>query len=189
MQRKSNVAYFALAIGIAVAGAGCSRDNTVARNDQPVTGSADRVGVPVAAADRDFMTEAAQGGMTEVQLGQIAQEKGRSQAVKDFGKRLVEDHTTANNKLKAIAAYLGVTLPAALDSKHQEMVYKFAKMTGDAKFDREFMAHAIDDHKKDISEFEKASANAQNDRLKAFATETLPTLREHLQIAQAGPRK
>src|SRR5262249_4225222 len=111
------------------------------------------------------------------------QDKGASQAVKDYGKTLVADHTAANEKLRSIATDEAVILPSALDSKHQSDVDKFAKLSG-ARFDREFMSHAVKDHKEDISEFQKEVENGANARIKAFATDTLPTLQEHLRLAE-----
>jgi putative membrane protein len=148
-------------------------------------GSADRTagGANLSAADRDFMTKAAQGGMAEVQMGQMAQEKGQSQAVKDYGKRLVDDHTAANNKLKQIAADEGATLPAEVDSKDKSEMDRLGKLSG-ARFDQEFMKHAVDDHKKDITEFQKEANNGTDPQVKTFASDTLPTLQQHLEGAQ-----
>jgi putative membrane protein len=198
MRRTSKMLSFALGLGMVVAGAGCNREMKQARNDQPATGSADRdmdrnaadrVSNPISSADRDFMHKAAVGGITEVQLGQIAQQKGRSEAVKDFGRKLVDDHTAANNKLKGIAADLNVSLPTDLDSEHQKVVDKYSRMAAGAKFDREFMKDAAEDHQKDIKEFETESGSGGNDRVKSFAADTLPTLREHLQMARNGQHK
>lgn len=187
MNRRTAMASFALALGATAVGVGCGSGHTSAQNNPPATGSADRVAMnPVGSTDREFMTEAAMGGMTEVELGRIAQDKGRSPAVKTFGKKLVDDHSAAGEKLKAIAADVGVTLPSSLDTKHQDMVDKFAKMPAGAKFDNEFMKDAVADHQKDIEDFQKAASNAQNDRVKSFAADTLPTLREHLRMAQSG---
>ena len=73
----------------------------------------------VSAADRQFMDKAAQGGMAEVELGQLAQQNGQSQQVKDFGKRMVDDHGKANDQLKQLASQTGVTLPAGLSAKDE----------------------------------------------------------------------
>src|SRR5471030_3252530 len=84
----------------------------------------------VSSGDKSFVMKAAQGGMTEVQLGQLAADKGTSQDVKDFGSKMVTDHGKANDELKSIASSKGVTIPDKLDAKHQAMVDKMSKMSG-----------------------------------------------------------
>src|SRR5579885_2345073 len=78
-------------------------------------------GQQLGAQDRNFMKEAAIGGMAEVDLGNLAQQKGQSDQVKQFGARMVQDHTQANNELMSIAGQQGVQLPQQLDQKHQAM--------------------------------------------------------------------
>ncbi|MEO7336252.1 MAG: DUF4142 domain-containing protein [Caldimonas sp.] len=139
----------------------------------------------VPGADQAFMKKAAIGGMTEVQLGTMAQQKGASDQVKQFGAKMAQDHGKANDELKQIASTKGVALPEALDAKAKQDVAKFGKMTG-AGFDKAYMSHMVEDHKQDIAEFKKESTSGKDDDVKAFATKTLPTLQEHLQLAQAG---
>lgn len=133
--------------------------------------------------DRSFVMDAAQGGMKEVQMGKLAQEKGQSEGVKAFGKRLEADHSKANEQLKAIADSNGVKLPASMDKKHQAVVDKFSKMKGE-DFDRSFAKNMVDDHKEDLSKFRKEAQKGQNSELKQFASQTVPTLEEHLKMAQ-----
>ena len=132
--------------------------------------------------DRDFMMEAAMGGMMEVELGRVAAQKGMSDSVKQFGQRMVDDHSKANTELMTLATSKGITLPAALDDKHRKEVTKLSGMSG-AEFDRAYMKLMVSDHKKDVSEFEKQSTKATDPDVKAFATNTLPTLKDHLQQA------
>ena len=134
--------------------------------------------------DRDFMMDAATGGMMEVELGRVAAQQGTSDAVKQFGQRMVDDHTKANTELMSLASTKGVTLPTALDEKHRAEVTKLSSMTG-AEFDRAYSKMMLSDHKKDVNAFEKESTKGNDADLKAFATTALPTLREHLQMAQA----
>jgi putative membrane protein len=134
-------------------------------------------------SDADFAKDAAQGGMAEVKLGQLAQDKGSSDAVKDFGKRMVDDHSAANLKLKEIASQENVKLPTDL-SKHDKEVYsKLSQLSGD-EFDRAYARDMVKDHQQDIAEFQQEAANGQDGAIKNFASETLPTLQDHLKMAR-----
>lgn len=143
----------------------------------------------LAKEDRTFIMDAAQGGMKEAQMGKLAQEKGQSDGVKEFGKRLEADHSKASQQLMSIAQKNGVNVPASLDKKHQGEVDKFAKMKT-TDFDRQFAKHMVDDHQKDIKKFRRQADKGQNAELKQFASQTVPTLEEHLKMARdlAGSR-
>ena len=138
----------------------------------------------VSGADKSFAEKAAIGGMAEVQLGNMAQQKAASEQVKQFAARMVTDHSKANDELKQIASTKGMQLPAAPDDKHKKEMDRLQKMSG-ADFDKAYMSHMVDDHKKDVSEFKKQAGSGNDADLKAFASKTLPTLQEHLQLAQA----
>jgi len=133
--------------------------------------------------DHSFVEKAAMGGMVEVELGNLAQQKAASAEVKQFGSRMVTDHTKANDELKQIASSKNIDLPTALDKKHRGDVDKFSKMSG-AAFDKAYMSHMVDDHKKDVSDFKKEASSGKDADVKGFASKTLPTLEEHLQMAQ-----
>jgi putative membrane protein len=137
----------------------------------------------VAPADREFVEKAAAGGMAEVHLGQMAQQNASSPQVKQFGARMVSDHGKANDELKQIAGAKGMQLPGTLDNKHMQDMQKLQSMKG-ADFDREYMKHMIADHKKDIAEFQKQAKSGKDADLKDFAARKLPTLQEHLKLAQ-----
>jgi putative membrane protein len=134
-------------------------------------------------ADQKFAAEAALGGMEEVELGRIAAQKGTSDEVRQFGQRMVDDHSKAGDDLKQVAAGKGWTLPAALDAKHQADVQKLSALSGE-KFDKEYVNMMLKDHKKDVAEFQKEAARGADADIKSFATRTLPTLQEHLQMIQ-----
>ena len=136
--------------------------------------------------DRDFIMDAAMGGMMEVQLGHWAAQKGTSDAVKQFGKRMVDDHSKANEQLMQLASSKSITLPTALDEKHQKDIAKVSKLNG-AEFDKAYSKMMLSDHEKDVKEFEKQSTRAGDADLKAWVTTTLPTLREHLELAKTLP--
>ncbi len=140
----------------------------------------------MATQDHNFIMDAAMGGMMEVELGRVAAEKGMSDAVKQFGQRMVDDHSKANSELMSLASSKGMTLPTELDAKHREQVTKFSAMSG-AELDREYTKMMVSDHRKDVSEFEKESTRGTDADLKAFASKTLPTLQEHLKMAEALP--
>jgi putative membrane protein len=136
--------------------------------------------------DRKFIEEAAQGGMMEVEAGKLAASKASDPAVKSFGDRMVKDHSKANDDLKAVAQKVGVTVPADMGKKHQKELDKLSKKQG-ADFDKEYSQHMLKDHKDDVNKFSKMSKNAKNPDLQQFASSTLPTLQEHLKMAQTLP--
>jgi putative membrane protein len=142
----------------------------------------------LSSGDRDFMTKAAIGGMEEVQLGRMAAQKGASNDVKQFGQRMVDDHSRANSELMSLAAQKNVTLPTTLDQQHQDDVDRLTKLSG-AAFDREYMTMMVKDHIEDVSEFERESASGSDADVKAWAGRTVPTLRQHLQMAQETATK
>ena len=137
----------------------------------------------LAASDRKFVMEVARGGMAEVELGKMAAEKGASDAVKQFGKRMADDHGKAAEELKQIAQQKGLTLPADLDPKHKQLRDRLAKLNG-AEFDKAYANEMVKDHKKDVADFRREAKGAKDPDLKAWAGKTLPTLEEHLKQAQ-----
>ena len=139
----------------------------------------------LSSADKSFMQKAAQGGMAEVQLGQLATQKASSDQVKQFGQRMVGDHTKANDQLKQIASSKGATLPTELSSNDKREMDRLSKLSG-AKFDKAYMDLMVSDHKKDVSEFKSEASKAHDPDVKDFASSTLPTLEEHLQLAQSA---
>lgn len=130
-------------------------------------------------ADKDFILAAAQGGMTEVKLGELTAQKGMRDDVKVFGQMMVKDHTTINGDLKALAVQKGVTLPNSLDAKHQGIVDKMASLTG-SEFDDAYIADMIKDHKKDTKEFKAESAETKDADIKSFVDKSIPVVDEHL---------
>ncbi len=151
---------------------------TSATSGQSAAGSS----VPV--SDKTFMTKAAQGGLAEVELGQLAQEKASSNDVKQFGKQMVDDHSKANDQLKSIAAQKGVTLPSDLDARDKAEKERLSKLSGE-QFDKAYMRYMVSDHTKDVSEFKKESTSAKDPDVKNFASQTLPTLESHLDKAKS----
>jgi len=134
-------------------------------------------------ADKTFVMKAAEGGMAEVQMAQLAQSKASNQAVKDMANRLYNDHNKANDNLKPIASKDNTTWPAAMDAKSQREYNKLQALSG-ADFDREYVNYQIKDHKDDITMFQHETDHGTNTDVKAWASENLPTLREHLSMAE-----
>jgi putative membrane protein len=134
-------------------------------------------------ADHKFVMFAAMGGMAEVELGRLAAEKGASEDVRQFGQRMVDDHSKANEELTRVASSKGIRPPAALDAKHQAAVRKLSALAGE-KFDREYARMMVGDHKKTVGEFQKEADRGADADLKAFAAAQLPALQEHLRMAQ-----
>ncbi|MBV9087493.1 MAG: DUF4142 domain-containing protein [Acidobacteria bacterium] len=137
----------------------------------------------LSAADQNFVKKAAEGGMAEVELGTLAKDKASSSDVKQFAQRMVDDHTKANDQLKSIASQKGMTLPTDLDAKDKALKDRLSKLSGD-QFDKAYMDNMVKDHSKDVSEFRKESASAKDPDIKSFASQTLPTLEEHLKMAR-----
>lgn len=132
--------------------------------------------------EQDFMMKAAMGGMLEVQLGQLAAQNASSPDVKQFGQRMVDDHSKGGDELKSLAGTKQVVLPAELGPKEKAMLDHFAKLSG-ADFDREYMKDMVKDHDKDVAMFEKEARGAKDPDVKAWAEKTLPTLKEHQAMA------
>jgi putative membrane protein len=137
----------------------------------------------LAQEDMEFATEAAQGGLKEVQLGELAQQQAASDAVKEFGQRMVTDHGKANDQLKQIAQQKGIELPQELPTDAQQLHDELAQKSGE-EFDRAYMDEMVKDHEEDVEKFRQYTENGQDPDLTGFAKETLPVLEEHLQLAQ-----
>ena len=161
-----------------------------AQSSYPASGSSSapqttaKASAGTSSSDATFLKKAAAGGMAEVELGQLAVEKGSSDDVKKFGQRMVDDHSKANDKLKQVAAEEHVTLPQGLNAKDTATKANLEKLSGN-QFDQAYMDDMVRDHKKDVAEFEKESQSAHSPAVKNFAMETLPTLQDHLKQAKS----
>lgn len=133
--------------------------------------------------DQKFVMEAAQGSMMEVELGRLASQKAANADVKAFAQRMVTDHGKANDQLKQVASQKGITLPATLPSDKKQEMDKLSRASG-AEFDRMYMSEMVKHHRKDVSDFEKQAERGGDPAVRSFAQQTLPTLREHLRMAQ-----
>ena len=137
---------------------------------------------PIASARR-FVKEAAEGSATEVALGKLAQEKGYSEAVKQFGKRMVDDHSKATEELKQAAGMAQIQVSSETPKKARKAQEKLSKLSG-ADFDRAYTKLMVSDHKEDVKAFEREARNGAVPAVKNFAAKMLPTLQEHLKLAE-----
>jgi putative membrane protein len=129
--------------------------------------------------DKQFLKEAAVRGMTEVELAKLATQKGETDAVKQFGQKVVDEHGKTNDELKELAGSDGVTIPASLDSKHQSRIDKLAKLSG-TQFDRAFIKDELKEHEQDIRDFQREAQGGTEPKVKDFASKNLPALQSHL---------
>jgi putative membrane protein len=129
--------------------------------------------------DASFFKKAAEGGLSEVQLGTLAQSKSPTPSVKEFGSMMVTDHTAANEKLKAIAASKGIELPTSPSVGQMATKAKLDVLSG-SSFDKSYIQGMVEDHEETIKLFQSEAAAGQDADAKAFATATLPTLKTHL---------
>jgi Predicted outer membrane protein len=133
--------------------------------------------------DYEFVTKATQGGLTEVQLGQLAVEKATNPAIKEFGQKMVTDHGKANEELKALASSKNAVPPVKFTRKEDSTLADLQKASG-PEFDRAYAKAMLKDHKKDVKEFKDAAKDLKDPDLKAFAEKTLPVLEDHLRMAE-----
>ena len=152
-----------------------SMSNTVGNAANSISNS---VGSMTTPSPESFLSDTAEGGMTEVELGKMAQTKSKNPDIKKFGQMLVEDHSKANAEVKSLAAKKNINLPTGMGS-HQSTYDKLKGLNGD-DFDKEFVEDMVDDHEKDVSTFQKESQNSSDPDVKAFAAKTLPVLQKHL---------
>lgn len=160
-----------------------SRPSTPDMNGQTGQNPTGPQSMPKQIDDKKFAKNAALGGITEVELGKLAAQKGSSDAVKQFGQKMVDDHSKANDQLKEIATKAGIDVPTSLDSKHQSRIDKMSKLSGPA-FDKAYIKDAVKDHEKDVNEFKDEAQYGSDPNVKQFAANTLPTLQQHLAAAK-----
>ena len=149
--------------------------NAPASTAKPVAGAA-KAGSKLSAADKNFMMNAAKGGMMEVEMGKQAAQNAQNADVKKFGNRMVADHSKANGELMALAKEEGVSLPGA-------------KAPGKWKSDKDYMGSMVKDHQGDLAEFQKEAQSGTDPDLKAFAAKYSKVVAQHLKLAQETQAK
>jgi putative membrane protein len=165
---------------------GCAETQKAA--DTTVAAAEAQVNPTLSTSDAEFLTTAARGGMAEVQLGRLAEQNGRSAAVKRFGQRMVADHSRANQELMALAQRKRMTPPEGLGAAHQQTYDRLARLRGSA-FDRAYKQAMVQDHQEDLRAFQTEAQNGTDPEVKAFAARTVPVLQEHLRLAEQLPQR
>jgi putative membrane protein len=166
------------AIAVMLAAAVCVAPAVGAAQQPTKTEKAEAKASKMARGDHSFLKEAAQHNMGEAELGQLASQRAATDAVKQFGQRMATDHGKALDEVKQLAQQKGVALPTDTDRAHKRLHDKLSKASG-ADFDREYMKAMASDHDKDVKKFQKQAEGAKDPDLKAWASKTLPVLKEH----------
>ena len=134
-------------------------------------------------SDTDFAKAAAEGGLAEVRLGELAEDKATTKAVKDLGLRMVDDHTKADDNLKTAAEKDNISIPSQMNAKDQAAYARLSQLSGTA-FDRDYARDMVRDHETDIAMFRHEANDGKDASIKKFAAQTLPTLEDHLKLAR-----
>ncbi|MGZ3871504.1 MAG: DUF4142 domain-containing protein [Mucilaginibacter sp.] len=140
-------------------------------------------GQEISGDDAKFAVKAAAGGLAEVELGKLAQQKGSTAAIKNFGAMMVKDHSAANKELIALAKSKQIALPDSLDAPSKKLKADLEAKSGQ-EFDKAYASAMVEDHEEDISDFVRATKVAKYPEIAAFAQKTLPVLKMHLAEAQ-----
>jgi putative membrane protein len=176
--RAALAALIALCLGVSAQAADKKEDK---KTDKPSSSPASSpANAALSAKDKSFMKEAAEGGMMEVEMGKMAQQKGKSADVKKIGSTMVADHTKANNEVMAIAKKKGVDLSKEKPKSHS---------MGDANFDKDYIDMMVKDHEKDLSAFQAEAKNGTDADVKAFASKTSAVIKKHLDMVKAAQGK
>ncbi|HUJ96219.1 MAG TPA: DUF4142 domain-containing protein [Terriglobales bacterium] len=130
-----------------------------------------------------FITQAAQINLAEIELGNLAEQKANDQAVKEFGKLMVQDHTQAQDKLKQLASKEDVTLPMQAGAQANELKQRLSSESG-AQFDEMYIRHMLSGHKQAIATFENEVAQGKNSAIQNYAESCLPVIQDHIRVAE-----
>ena len=173
MRKLEKFGSMVVAVGLVVLGTG-----VVALSQDP----------PVNSRDKHFVSDAAEAGLAEIELGQMAQSKASNDKVKDFAQKMVDDHNKVNQELKEYAQKIGISVPDHMSVTEKAEKTKLDMYSG-GHFDRAYIDDAVKDHRDDIAAFQREVVEGQNPDLKAFAEKNLPTLKEHLRLAEKTQRQ
>ena len=135
----------------------------------------------VVSKDNSFLITAGQDGMAEIELGKLAASKAQNAEVKQFGQKMVTDHTKAGTELKELAAKKSVALPNDVNSSQKSDMEKLEGLSG-ADFDKEYVKIMVDAHENAVKLFQTQADSGEDSDIKAFASKTLPTLKMHLEM-------
>lgn len=165
---------------------GDSKHDAVAKADSlnAVKDTTKQLSIAVEKGDAAFIVDAANGGMTEIELGKLALQKGVSKQVKNFGLMMVKDHSKINDMVKAIAVTKNISIPKAPGAQEQKIISKLTGKSG-KDFDKAYIDDMIEDHQDDIKTFQTAAKKCLDPDVKSFAAKTIPILQEHLDAINA----
>ena len=133
--------------------------------------------------DKAFVAKALQGGLTEVQLGQLTLQKSENPQVKEFAQKMIDDHTRLGEQMKPVAQQLGVKIPDEPSKKDRQLIAKMQSLSGSA-YDQAYVKDMVKDHKQDLSEFQAEASNGQDPNVKDAANQGSKMIAQHLQMAQ-----
>jgi putative membrane protein len=139
-------------------------------------------------SDKMFVEDALKGGMAEVQLGQLAVQKSSNPDVKQFGQKMVDDHTKMGEQMKTVAQQIGAKVPSDLSKKDKAIVAKLQALNG-SDFDKAYMKDMVKDHKADLNDFTTEAQNGSSPVVKNAAMQGSQIIKEHLQMAQQIDQK
>ncbi|HKP92845.1 MAG TPA: DUF4142 domain-containing protein [Chthoniobacterales bacterium] len=180
LPRIAVAAVVGAALSLSVSGQAAAKKEEK-KNEQPAsTSKSPAPTAALSAKDKSFINDAAMGGMTEVEMGKMAQQKGKSDDVKKIGSRMVADHTKANNELMAIAKKKGVDLSKVKAKSHS---------IGDANFDKDYVGMMVKDHEKNLAAFQAEAKNGTDADVKAFASKTSGVIQKHLAMVKEAQGK
>jgi putative membrane protein len=157
-------------------------DSTNKANIDSSTGGAQTVATD--AETSSFLVKAADGGMTEVKLGQLAEQKGNDPRVKDFGSMMIHDHSAVNDQVKALAAQRNVTLPDSVSDDHKKEIEDLSKKSGKA-FDKAYVNAMVKGHESTVDLFQSSLDKSNDTEVKNFINNTLPKVKAHLDSVKA----
>lgn len=155
--------------------------------DQATNSSQDPNG-PAAMMDKAFVRQALQGGMAQVQLGQLALQKSTNPEVKQFAQKMVDDHTKLGDAMKQVAQQMDVKPPDSLSGKDKSMISKLNALNGDA-FDKAYIKDMVKDHKQDEKDFKQEAENTSNPALKSIVSQGGQMIGQHLQMIEQIAQK
>ena len=184
MQPIHRIWIMALVAGTVVTACNNKQPDSVKEADQTNEQRSDSSQNMVSTDDAQFVTEAASGGMMEVELGNYAGTAAKSKGVKDFGAMMVRDHSRMGDELKNLATRKNLVVPQTMGNDQQQMVERLRKKTG-AEFDKDYIDMMVNDHKEDIEKFRKEAESGKDADIRALASSALPILQAHLDSAQA----
>ena len=181
--------------GIVILASSCSENNTtdskdVAEQENIEKLSSDDQTIVVIDDDNGtkFLMEVAEMQMEEISLGKLAQEKGNSVHVKEFGKMMVTDHSKTLTELSALAQSKAISIPATITEDSKDVYGKLEDKAGN-DFDTAYCDMMVEHHEDAIQLFERASTQSQDSEIKAWAAEKLAGLRTHLKHAKECKEK